>query len=133
MEQTAQVKAQPFLDKKILLRAIVDSFRKLHPRTMVKNPVMFVVEVGALITSLELVRDSMNHTGDFRFGLQVSLWLWFTVVFANFAEAVAEGRGKAQAETLRRAKSDAMARRLIGWTAGGTGTEEEVAALKLFA
>jgi K+-transporting ATPase ATPase B chain len=126
MEQTAQVKAQPFLEKKILLRAIVDSFRKLHPRTMVKNPVMFVVEVGALITSIELIRDLMNHTGDFRFGLQVSLWLWFTVVFANFAEAMAEGRGKAQADTLRKARAETRARLLKP-----DGTTETVSSAKL--
>ncbi len=89
-----------------------DSFRKLHPRTMVKNPVMFVVEVGALLTSIQLVRDSLHHAGAFGFGLQITLWLWFTVVFANFAEAMAEGRGKAQAETLRKARAETTAHRL---------------------
>jgi K+-transporting ATPase ATPase B chain len=79
---------------------------------MIKNPVMFVVEVGALLTSIQLVRDGLHHAGAFGFGLQITLWLWFTVVFANFAEAMAEGRGKAQAETLRRARAETTARRL---------------------
>jgi len=79
---------------------------------MVKNPVMFVVEVGALLTSIQLVRDSLHHAGAFGFGLQITLWLWFTVVFANFAEAMAEGRGKAQAETLRKARAETTAHRL---------------------
>ena len=66
---------------------------------------MFVVEVGALLTTIQLVRDSMHHAGNFGWGLQITLWLWFTVVFANFAEAMAEGRGKAQADTLRKART----------------------------
>src|SRR5712691_7993221 len=112
MNTSSQVKAKPLADKRILLRAIVDSFAKLHPRTMVKNPVMFVVEVGAVLTSIQLVRDSLHHAGAFGFGLQITLWLWFTVVFANFAEAMAEGRGKAQAETLRKARAETTAHRL---------------------
>jgi potassium-transporting ATPase ATP-binding subunit len=106
------VKVKSLADKKILVRAIGDSFIKLHPRTMVKNPVMFVVEVGAVLTLLQLVRDVVQHTGQFGFGLQITLWLWFTVLFANFAEAVAEGRGKAQADTLRKARAETEARRL---------------------
>src|SRR5215469_2371240 len=106
MEPSAQVKAKPLADKKIVSRAIVDSFAKLDPRTMIKNPVMFVVEVGAVLTSIELIADTLRHTGQFGFGLQITLWLWFTVLFANFAEAMAEGRGKAQAETLRKARSE---------------------------
>ena len=105
-------------DKKILLRAIGDSFGKLHPRTMAKNPVMFVVEVGAVITTIQLAWNSLgesSHVG-FGFGLQITLWLWFTVLFANFAEAMAEGRGKAQAETLRKARAETEARRVM---AGG--------------
>ncbi|MGC1618504.1 MAG: potassium-transporting ATPase subunit KdpB [Candidatus Acidiferrum sp.] len=112
MDRASQVKSKALTDTKILKVAIVDSFRKLNPRTMVKNPVMFVVEVGALLTSIQLVRDTMHHTGEFGFGLQITLWLWFTVLFANFAEAMAEGRGKAQAETLRKARADTEARRL---------------------
>jgi K+-transporting ATPase ATPase B chain len=112
MERSSQVKSKALTDTKILKTAIVDSFRKLHPRTMVKNPVMFVVEVGALLTSIQLVRDSLHHLGGFGFGLQITLWLWFTVLFANFAEAMAEGRGKAQADTLRKARAETEARRL---------------------
>jgi K+-transporting ATPase ATPase B chain len=115
MEQThphRAAKARSLADKKILWRATLDSFVKLHPRTMIKNPVMFVVEVGALLTLIQWARDWYHHTGHFGFGLQITLWLWFTVVFANFAEAMAEGRGKAQAETLRKARAETQARRL---------------------
>jgi potassium-transporting ATPase ATP-binding subunit len=126
MSASGQVKAKPLADKKILLRAIVDSFIKLNPRTMVKNPVMFVVEVGAVLTTLQLVRDTLHHAGAFGFGLQITLWLWFTVVFANFAEAMAEGRGKAQAETLRKARAETQAHRLRA-----DGSAEVVASSKL--
>src|SRR5271168_1328611 len=112
MDRASQVKSKSLGDAKIMKVAIVDSFRKLNPRTMVKNPVMFVVEVGALLTSIQLVRDAMHPSGEFGFGLQITLWLWFTVLFANFAEAMAEGRGKAQAETLRKARAETDARRL---------------------
>jgi len=112
MDRGSQVKSKALTDTKILKIAIVDSFRKLNPRAMVKNPVMFVVEVGALLTSIQLVRDRLHHSGEFGFGLQITLWLWFTVLFANFAEAMAEGRGKAQAETLRKARAETDARRL---------------------
>jgi len=119
-------KVRSLADKKILWRAILDSFTKLHPRTMVKNPVMFVVEVGAVLTLIQWARDWYYHTGDFAFGLQIALWLWFTVLFANFAEAMAEGRGKAQAETLRKARAETQARRLRS-----DGSEEKVASSKL--
>jgi potassium-transporting ATPase ATP-binding subunit len=112
MDQSAQVKAQPLADKKIISRAVVDSFAKLNPHTMIKNPVMFVVEVGALLTTIELIANSLRHVGQFGFGLQITLWLWFTVLFANFAEAMAEGRGKAQADTLRKARAETQAHRL---------------------
>src|ERR1700723_3324426 len=92
--------------------AVKDSFVKLNPRTLMKNPVMFVVEVGSVITSVELVNDLLRHNGNFGFELQITLWLWFTVLFANFAEAMAEGRGKAQAETLRKARLETMAKRM---------------------
>src|SRR5579863_3587057 len=121
MDRSSQVKSKALTDTKILKTAIVDSFRKLHPRTMVKNPVMFVVEVGALLTTIQLVRDTLHHSGGFGWGLQITLWLWFTVVFANFAEAMAEGRGKAQADTLRKARTETMARRLKS-----NGNTEEV-------
>jgi potassium-transporting ATPase ATP-binding subunit len=96
-------------DTKIVRRALVDAFAKLSPRTMMKNPVMFVVEIGSVITSIYLLRDVLTHHGALRFDLQITLWLWFTVLFANFAEAMAEGRGKAQADALRRAKSETTA------------------------
>jgi potassium-transporting ATPase ATP-binding subunit len=109
METGAQVRKQSFMDGKMIFRAIVDSFRKLNPRAMVKNPVMFVVEVGALLTSVQLAWNATHHAGQFSFGLQITLWLWFTVLFANFAEAMAEGRGKAQADTLRKARAETEA------------------------
>ena len=93
---------------KIVRRAIVDSFVKLDPRHMMGNPVMFVVEIGSVITTVLLVRGG----GAFLFNLQITLWLWFTVLFANFAEAMAEGRGKAQADTLRKARSETIANRI---------------------
>jgi potassium-transporting ATPase ATP-binding subunit len=96
-------------DTKIVRRALVDALTKLSPRTMMKNPVMFVVEIGSIITSIYLLRDVLTHHGALRFDLQITLWLWFTVLFANFAEAMAEGRGKAQADALRRAKSETTA------------------------
>ena len=104
----------------IVRRAAVDALRKLNPATMMRNPVMFVVEVGSVLTAALLLRDIHQQSTAFRFDLQITLWLWFTVLFANFAEAMAEGRGKAQADTLRRAKSDTMANRIL---AGG-GTEQ---------
>jgi K+-transporting ATPase ATPase B chain len=109
---TTQAKATAMTDRKILRNAIIDSFWKLDPRLMVKNPVMFVVEVGALITLVVLLGNIVRHTGGYWFGLQITLWLWFTVLFANFAEAMAEGRGKAQAETLRKARAETDARKL---------------------
>jgi potassium-transporting ATPase ATP-binding subunit len=126
MDQAAQLKAKPLADKKIVSRAIVDSFAKLHPRTMIKNPVMFVVEVGAVVTTIELIGNTLRHAGQFGFGLQITLWLWFTVLFANFAEAMAEGRGKAQADTLRKARAETLARRFCG-----NGAIEECASSKL--
>ncbi len=96
-------------DLKIVRRAIVDSILKLDPRHMMANPVMFVVEVGSVITTVLLFRDKTN----FGFNLQITLWLWFTVLFANFAEAMAEGRGKAQADTLRKARSETIANRIV--------------------
>jgi K+-transporting ATPase ATPase B chain len=112
MDPVAQVRKQSLTDTKILARALTDSFRKLDPRTIVKNPVMFVVEVGAVLTTVQLVWNALHHAGQISFGLQITLWLWFTVLFANFAEAMAEGRGKAQADTLRKARAETLARRL---------------------
>jgi len=114
MDQIARIKNKSLMDTAILSRAVADSFRKLNPRTMVKNPVMFVVGVGALLTAIQLVWNAAHHAGQFGFGLQITLWLWFTVLFANFAEAMAEGRGKAQADTLRKARAETQAHRLRG-------------------
>jgi K+-transporting ATPase ATPase B chain len=95
----------------ILRQAIVGSVTKLNPRSMVKNPVMFVVEVGSVLTTILLLNDWLHaqNAGSLKFNLQITLWLWFTVLFANFAEAMAEGRGKAQADTLRKAKGETTA------------------------
>jgi K+-transporting ATPase ATPase B chain len=109
---TAQAKSAAMTDRKILKTAIVDSFWKLDPRLMWKNPVMFVVEVGAVITLVVLGANLIRQTGGYWFGLQITLWLWFTVLFANFAEAMAEGRGKAQADTLRKARAETDAHKL---------------------
>jgi potassium-transporting ATPase ATP-binding subunit len=103
-------------DAKIIRRAVLDSLRKLDPRAMMRNPVMFVVEVGSALTTLQLVRGlaaPVAGVTDTRFELQITLWLWFTVLFANFAEALAEGRGKAQADNLRRARTETTAKRLL--------------------
>jgi K+-transporting ATPase ATPase B chain len=126
-------------DPKIIRAAIPESFKKLDPRVQVKNPVMFVVEIGSVITTVEFVRLLFTQpSGAFTrdvliyetiFVLAVSIWLWFTVVFANFAEAMAEGRGKAQADTLRRARTTTMAKRLA--SADHTGQVQEVAAPEL--
>src|SRR5450432_3322476 len=112
MDPVTQLRKKSLADSAILSRAILDSFRKLDPRTMVKNPVMFVVEVGALLTTVQLVWNATHHAGQIGFGLQITLWLWFTVLFANFAEAMAEGRGKAQADTLRKSRAETAAHRL---------------------
>jgi len=95
----------------IMAQATLDSVRKLDPRWMVKNPVMFVVEVGSVLTTALLIVDALHGFHRFGFNLQITLWLWFTVLFANFAEAMAEGRGKAQADTLRKAKGETIAKR----------------------
>ncbi|HZN10884.1 MAG TPA: potassium-transporting ATPase subunit B, partial [Blastocatellia bacterium] len=100
-------------DPKIVTRALGDSLRKLNPVTMMKNPVMFVVEVGSVVTTALLIRDFAAGAPGVGFGLQITLWLWFTVLFANFAEAMAEGRGKAQADNLRRARTETQARKLM--------------------
>ncbi|HEY5214062.1 MAG TPA: potassium-transporting ATPase subunit B, partial [Acidobacteriaceae bacterium] len=108
----ANISKRSLWDVQIIRRALGDAFSKLNPRAMMKNPVMFVVEVGSVITSLYLFKDLFTHHGTLRFDLQITLWLWFTVLFANFAEAMAEGRGKAQADALRKAKSETTAVRL---------------------
>src|SRR5262245_16816102 len=106
------VRARPLFDPEILQRALKDSVLKLNPVTLMKNPVIFVVEVGAALVLLFLVRDVATGRGDVGFEFQIDLWLWFTVLFATFAEAMAEARGKAQAESLRKTKTDTLAKRL---------------------
>ena len=106
-------KARPLFDRGIVAPAIANSFKKLSPRWMVRNPVMFVVEIGAAVTSIFFVRDLMRGTPA-GFDLAIAAWLWFTVLFANFAEAIAEGRGKAQADALRRTKSETAAHKMEG-------------------
>ncbi len=99
-------------DAAIVRRATWDALAKLSPRVMMKNPVMFVVEIGSVLTSALLIVDLVTHHPGFKFNIQITLWLWFTVLFANFAEAMAEGRGKAQADALRQAKSETTAYRI---------------------
>jgi len=106
------------LDPKIVMPAISESFIKLDPRLMMKNPVMFVVEVVAALTTVIFLRDVVTGGANLAFTFQIILWLWFTVLFANFAEAVAEGRGKAQADTLRKTRTESQAKLLSG--ANGT-------------
>jgi K+-transporting ATPase ATPase B chain len=119
-------KGKAIWEMKIVQGAIWDSFVKLHPRKMMGNSVMFVVEVGSVVTTVLLVRDALQHQGAFGFNLQITLWLWFTVLFANFAEAMAEGRGKAQAESLRKARSETVANRVLA-----DGKIEKIASSKL--
>jgi potassium-transporting ATPase ATP-binding subunit len=107
------IRARPLFDPEILHRATRDSFIKLNPRIVAKNPVMFVVEVGAALTTVFVIKDAVTGAGGLLFGIQIALWLWFTVLFANFAEAMAEARGKAQADNLRKTKTDTMAKKLL--------------------
>ena len=112
MSEKAQ--KRPLFDPPIVKRAIKDAFIKLNPRLVAKNPVMFVVEVGSVLTTILIIRDiASGQTANLLFTVQVTLWLWFTVLFANFAEAMAEGRGKAQADTLRKAKTETVAHIIV--------------------
>jgi potassium-transporting ATPase ATP-binding subunit len=108
-------KAQPqgLFDGKIIAAAAIDAVRKLDPRALAKNPVIFVTEVVSALVTVLFIRDLVTHNGVAVFSGQIAAWLWFTVLFANFAEAVAEGRGKAQADTLRRTRTDTPAKRYI--------------------
>lgn len=110
---TTHAKPRSLFDRKIVRRASIDAIAKLKPRTMMRNPVMFVVEIGSLLTSVLLIANAFSHRAGLGFNLQITLWLWFTVLFANFAEAMAEGRGKAQADALRQAKSETTASRVV--------------------
>src|ERR1700736_2065399 len=116
----AQAKSLSLFDPTILGPAVGDAFRKLNPTTLWRNPVMFVVEIVSAATTILFVRDLVAGSGA-GFSGQISLWLWFTVLFANFAEAVAEGRGKAQAASLRRTQSQAVAKRLDAAMSSMTG------------
>src|SRR6185437_10988200 len=107
------------LDPKQVFRSLPDALRKLNPATLWRNPVMFIVEIGSAFTTVLAVGSPSV------FAWSITVWLWLTVLFANLAEAVAEGRGKAQAESLRRAKQDTMARRLTGWQPASTSATEE--------
>src|SRR5512139_3111193 len=110
-----KTRKRPLFDSQIVKRAIKDAIIKLDPRQVARNPVMFVVEIGSILTTLLILRDIVvGNTDHLLFAVQVTLWLWFTVVFANFAEAMAEGRGKAQADTLRKAKTETMANLIVG-------------------
>src|SRR6186713_2117522 len=118
----SQKAPRALFERAIVLRALKDAFTKLDPRIVAKNPVLLVVEVGSAITTYFWLRGLVTHAPDTLFVGQVSLWLWSTVLFANFAEAMAEGRGKAQADALRKTKTDTLARKLVG------GQEQRVAA-----
>ena len=111
-------KKHSLFDRAIIGEAVFASFAKLNPVTLLKNPVIFVTEIGAAVTTVALL--SGLGAESFSFGLQIVLWLWFTVLFANFAEALAEGQGRAQAESLRKSRTQTIARRISG------GREEKI-------
>src|SRR5277367_2179700 len=108
------------LDPALLTKALPDALRKLDPRTLWRNPVMFIVEIGAVWSTVLAFGD------DSWFSWLTVFWLWLTVLFANLAEAVAEGRGKAQADALRKSKADTIAHRLKDWSPGNAGTSEDI-------
>src|ERR1700684_1015426 len=109
----AHSKRSSIFDGKIVQQAFIDALVKLDPRVQMRNPVMFVVEIGSVLTTALLIANIVQHHGDLRFNLQITLWLWFTVLCANFAEAMPEGRGKAQANALRLAKSETTAYQIV--------------------
>src|SRR6202035_1686541 len=109
-----QMPVSALLDPKIVVPAIGSAFVKLDPRTLIKNPVMFVLEIVTALTTIILIRDLFTGGANIAFEFQIILWLWFTVLFANFAEAVAEGRGKAQAAALRKTRTETQAKLLSG-------------------
>ena len=110
----SQSKSASLMDSRILIPAIGSAFVKLDPRTLARNPVMFVVAVVSTLTTVLFLRDLATGGEGLGFSLQLNIWLWFTVLFANFAEAVAEGRGKAQAESLRKTRTETQAKLLTG-------------------
>ena len=115
----SQAKSASILDSRILIPAIGAAFTKLNPRTLAKNPVMFVVATVSALTTILFLRDLVSGNGNLGFSFQINLWLWFTVLFANFAEAVAEGRGKAQADSLRKARTETQAKLLTANNGSG--------------
>src|SRR5579862_5259274 len=120
-------KAPALWNRDIVWRASLDSFVKLDPRVMIRNPVMFVVEVTSVLVLFTLLRDTLDHRMALaQFEFQIALWLWFTVLFANFAEAMAEGRGKAQADNLRKTRTETQAKLVTA-----AGVIELVAATRL--
>src|SRR2546430_751017 len=122
METSIKRKQRPvsaLFDLSIVMPAVGASLLKLDPRLLIKNPVMFVIEIVAALTTVIFLRDLVTGGGHIGFEFQIVLWLWFTVLFANFAEAVAEGRGKAQAAALRRQRTETQAKLLTG--PGGSG------------
>src|SRR3979490_964790 len=125
MKLQKRMPVSAMLDPKIVMPALGSAFAKLDPRIMIKGPVMFVVEIVAALTTVIFLRDLVTGGENLGFTFQIILWLWFTVLFANFAEAMAEGRGKAQAESLRKTKTESIARRLV------SGKEEQVPASAL--
>jgi K+-transporting ATPase ATPase B chain len=127
---SSKAAAPEMFDAPIIRRAVVEAFTKLNPQTLMRNPVIFVTEVVSVVVAVFFVRDLLAHNGNALFSGQITAWLWFTVLFANFAEAVAEGRGKAQADSLRRMRSDAKAKRLKDATAANR-TYEAINALDL--
>ena len=127
---SSKAKPQGLFDGKIIAAAAIDAVRKLDPRALAKNPVIFVTEVVSAVVTVLFIRDLVTHNGTAAFSGQIAAWLWFTVLFANFAEAVAEGRGKAQADALRRTRTDTLARRYVD-PANLTGPVQGVNALDL--
>src|SRR6202047_3474582 len=114
-QRNSQRNVRSLFDPAIIRPAIWDAFRKLDPRLMIRNPVMFVVEIVSVLTTILYLRELLTGggAGTLKFTFQICLGLWITLLFANFAEAVAEGRGKAQAATLRKARTDTRAKRVI--------------------
>jgi len=130
---SANVAAPALFDRNIIKRATTDAFKKLDPRRMARNPVMFVTEIVSMLVTVLFLRDLLNHNSEAFFSAQIAAWLWFTVIFANFAEAVAEGRGKAQADGLKKTRSDTSAK-LLTAPDGDRGNQEPyrvVSALEL--
>src|SRR5690349_4999331 len=125
-------KARPLFDPPIVRRAIIESVLKLNPRHQVKNPVMFCVEVGSVLTTTLWLQAAFTGHGEAptSFIFAIAAWLWFTVLFANFAEAMAEGRGKAQADALRKTRRDVMAKKLAAPQHGAKFTQVEASTLR---